>query len=60
MAEKHLQQDYPAFAADRLGHYNDIQGRASENRDYETAEPGLAVGVRRFWIVIEGFGSSTT
>ena len=42
MAEKHLQQDYPAFAADRLGHYNDIQGRTSENRDYETAEPGLA------------------
>ena len=41
MAEKHLQQDYPAFAADRLGHYNDIQERASENRDYETAEPGL-------------------
>ena len=41
MAEKHLQHDYPAFAADRLGHYNDIQGRASENRDYETAEPGL-------------------
>ena len=41
MAEKHLQQDYPAFAADRLGHYNDIQGRTSENRDYETAEPGL-------------------
>ena len=30
MAEKHLQQDYPAFAADRLGHYNDIQERASE------------------------------
>ena len=41
MAEKHLQQAYPAFAADRLGHYNDIQERASENRDYETAEPGL-------------------
>ena len=41
MAEKHLQQDYPAFAADRLGHYHDIQGRASENRDYETAEAGL-------------------
>ena len=41
MAEKHLQQDYPAFAVDRLGHYDDIQGRASENRDYETAEPGL-------------------
>ena len=37
MAEKHLQQDYPAFAADRLGHYNDIQERASENRDYEVA-----------------------
>ena len=41
MAEKHLQQDYPAFAADRLGHYNDIHERASENRDYESAEPGL-------------------
>ena len=41
MAEKHLQQDYPAFAADRVGHYNDIQGRASQNRDYEAAEPGL-------------------
>ena len=41
MAEKHVQQDYPAFAADRLGHYNDIQERASENRDYESAEPGL-------------------
>ena len=41
MAEKHMQQDYPAFAADRLGHYNDIQERASENRDYESAEPGL-------------------
>ena len=40
-AEKQLQQDYPAFAADRLVHYNDIQGRASENRDYETAEAGL-------------------
>ena len=40
-AEKHLQQDYPAFAADRLGHYNDIQERASEDRDYEAAEPGL-------------------
>ena len=38
MAEKHLQKDYPAFAADRLGHYNDIQGRASENRDYQAAE----------------------
>ncbi len=41
MAEKHLQQDYPALAADRVGHYNDIQERASEDRDYETAEPGL-------------------
>ena len=41
MAEKHVQQDYRAFAADRLGHYNDIQERASENRDYESAEPGL-------------------
>ena len=41
MAEKHVQRDYPAFAADRLGHYNDIQERASENRDYESAEPGL-------------------
>ena len=41
MAEKRLQQDYPAFAADRLGHYNNAQGRASENRDYEAAEPGL-------------------
>ena len=41
MAEKHLQKDYPAFAADRLGHYNDIEGRASENRDYEAAELGL-------------------
>ena len=41
MAEKHLQQDYPAFAAARLDHYNDIQGRASENRDYEIAESGL-------------------
>ena len=41
MAEKYVQQDYPAFAADRLGHYNDIQERASEDRDYEAAEPGL-------------------
>ena len=41
MAEKRLQQDYPAFAADRLGHYNDVHGRASENRDCEAAEPGL-------------------
>ena len=41
MAEKRLQQDYPAFTADRLGHYNDIRERASENRDYESAEPGL-------------------
>ncbi len=41
MAEKHLQQDYPTFAADRVGHYNDVQGRASQNRDYEAAEPGL-------------------
>ena len=41
VAEKHLQQDYPAFAADRVGHYNDVQGRASQNRDYEAAEPGL-------------------
>ena len=41
MAEKHLQQDYPAFTADRVGHYNNIQERASENRDYEAAEPGL-------------------
>ena len=51
MAEKHLQQDYPAFAADRLGHYNDIQGRASENRDYEAAEPGLEWPVALwFWL----------
>ena len=26
---------------DRVGHYNNIQERASENRDYEAAEPGL-------------------
>ena len=39
--EKRLQQDHPAFAADRLGHYHDIQERASENRDYESAKPGL-------------------
>ena len=41
MAEKHVQQDYPAFTPDRLGLYNDIQERASENRDYESVEPGL-------------------
>ena len=41
MAEKRLQQDYPTFAADRLGHYNDVQGRTLENHDYEAAEPGL-------------------
>ena len=41
MAEKHLQHDYPTFAADRLGRYHDIQEQAWENRDYEVAEPGL-------------------
>ena len=41
MAEKHLQQDYPTFAADRVGHYNNVQGRASQNRDYQAAGPGL-------------------
>ena len=51
MAEKHLQKNYPAFAADRLGHYNDIEGRASENRDYEAAEPGLEwPAVLWFWL----------
>ena len=41
MAEKHLQQDYPAFAADRVGHYHNINEQAWVNRDYEIAEPGL-------------------
>ena len=51
MAEKHVQQDYPAFAADRVGDYNDIQERASEDRDYAVAEPGLEWPVDLwFWL----------
>ena len=41
MFDKNIRLCYPAFAADRLGYYNDIQGRASENPDYEATEPRL-------------------